>query len=110
MSSDTRRQRVTNRQEVLILSKLEQLSAVERIADVYPRTRQPHPQQRVALAVENGYNLKFYYPATNLVALEDVKWDVFPLAQHSSRGDHLYPRLCGDLRLRDDFELCQIRK
>jgi len=77
MSFDTRRQRVTNRQEVLILSKLEQLSAVEHIADVYPTTPQPHPQQRVALAMENGYNLKFYYPATDRVAFEDVKWDVF---------------------------------
>jgi hypothetical protein len=38
MSFDTRRQRSNNRQEVLLLSKLEQLSAVERITDVDPRT------------------------------------------------------------------------
>jgi len=38
MSFETRRQRFTNRQEVLLWSKLEHLSAVERFTDVDPRT------------------------------------------------------------------------
>jgi hypothetical protein len=48
MNFETRRQRFTNRQEVLIQSKLEQLSVVERFSDVDPP--QPHLQQRVPLA------------------------------------------------------------
>jgi len=50
MSFETRRQRFTNRQEVLVQSKLEQLSPVERFTDVDPRNPGPHLQQRIALA------------------------------------------------------------